>query len=396
MAMAQRKKNERTAVAQKKRREHGGAESNSSPRPARPRPNLRLTLPAAHVFLFATRRKYEYPKQTPPSFYQVTNSSKERPDVWVESPEKSIIVSITSDIRTIRSEVFAAPYSLRFPRIDRVRYDKPWHECLDVQIDELMNSLILTTVTSILMILNRKSLDQKVLLELAMRILKLEVSMGGGKVSDDLFHATHLVIISLPEFCVDFDTLLRSESDSMIEDHMRKHVIPSSTAKNVGTEKEVALEESTVNMLLPKRDGKRKQRASGRSTSRGKATIIKRPRRTKFGSKPARIDENESSESDAIRMHESDSMIEDHMRKHVIPSSTAKNVGTEKEVALEESTVNMLLPKRDGKRKQRASGRSTSRGKATIIKRPRRTKFGSKPARIDENESSESDAIRMQ
>ncbi|MCD9646582.1 DNA ligase 4 [Datura stramonium] len=77
--------------------------------------------------------KYEYPKQAPPTFYQVTNNAKERPDVWVESPEKSIIVSITSDIRTIRTEVFAAPYSLRFPRIDRIRYDKPWHECLDVQ-----------------------------------------------------------------------------------------------------------------------------------------------------------------------------------------------------------------------------------------------------------------------
>ncbi|TKY72770.1 DNA ligase 4 [Spatholobus suberectus] len=78
-------------------------------------------------------RKYEYPKKGPPSFYQVTNHSKERPDVWVDSPEKSIILSITSDIRTIESEVFAAPYSLRFPRIDRVRYDKAWYECLDVQ-----------------------------------------------------------------------------------------------------------------------------------------------------------------------------------------------------------------------------------------------------------------------
>lgn len=78
-------------------------------------------------------RKYEYPKEAPPKFYQVTNNSKERPDVWIESPEKSIILSITSDIRMIRSEVFAAPYNLRFPRIDRVRYDKPWHECLDVQ-----------------------------------------------------------------------------------------------------------------------------------------------------------------------------------------------------------------------------------------------------------------------
>ncbi|KAL9314701.1 hypothetical protein ACSQ67_020153 [Phaseolus vulgaris] len=78
-------------------------------------------------------RKYEYPKKRPPSFYQVTNHSKERPDVWVDSPEKSIILSITSDIRTIESEVFGAPYSLRFPRIDRVRYDKAWNECLDVQ-----------------------------------------------------------------------------------------------------------------------------------------------------------------------------------------------------------------------------------------------------------------------
>ncbi|KAJ6679150.1 DNA LIGASE 4 [Salix purpurea] len=78
-------------------------------------------------------RKNGYPKKSPPSFYQVTNNSKERPDVWIESPDKSIILSITSGIRTISSVVFSAPYSLRFPRIDRVRYDKLWHECLDVQ-----------------------------------------------------------------------------------------------------------------------------------------------------------------------------------------------------------------------------------------------------------------------
>ncbi|KAG0463169.1 hypothetical protein HPP92_021645 [Vanilla planifolia] len=77
-------------------------------------------------------RKNEYPKKTP-HFYSVTNNSKERPDVWIESPDKSIILSITSDIRTIKSVVFAAPYSLRFPRIQSVRYDKPWYDCLDVQ-----------------------------------------------------------------------------------------------------------------------------------------------------------------------------------------------------------------------------------------------------------------------
>ncbi|XP_076956383.1 DNA ligase 4-like [Bidens hawaiensis] len=91
-------------------------------------------------------RKYEYPKKGPPSYYKVTNNSKERPDVWIDSPEKSIILSITSDIRTIRSEVFAAPYSLRFPRVDKVRDDKPWHECLDVEsFVELVHSSNHTT-----------------------------------------------------------------------------------------------------------------------------------------------------------------------------------------------------------------------------------------------------------
>ena len=37
------------------------------------------------------------------------------------------------DLSGLFFQVFAAPYSLRFPRIDKVRYDKPWHECLDVQ-----------------------------------------------------------------------------------------------------------------------------------------------------------------------------------------------------------------------------------------------------------------------
>lgn len=39
-------------------------------------------------YLLSLVRKSEYPKKTAPSFYQVTNNSKERPDVWIESPEK--------------------------------------------------------------------------------------------------------------------------------------------------------------------------------------------------------------------------------------------------------------------------------------------------------------------
>ncbi|PPS04581.1 hypothetical protein GOBAR_AA16074 [Gossypium barbadense] len=282
-------------------------------------------------------RKYEYPKKMQPSFYQVKNHSKERPDVWIESPE-SIILSITSDIRTIRSEVFAAPYSLRFPRIDRVRYDKPWHECLDVQsFVELVHSSNGTTqkgteqenqpdsktkhkaharkadrknvsivpshfirtdtscvkgetlifsnlmfcilqyflflsessktklqqevdqyfdpyywdleLADIKQLLNNiqrsensKTIDYyrakycpndkwslfhgcsvyfyssaeslkadwQVLLNLALRRLKLEILMGGGKISENLSHATHLVVLSVPGLDVDFDSLIKS------------------------------------------------------------------------------------------------------------------------------------------------------------------------------------------
>lgn len=81
-----------------------------------------------------------------PSFYTVTNNAKERPDVWIDRPEKSIILEITSDVRMIKSEVFASPFSLRFPRIRKVRYDKSWYECLDVQtFTDLVQSRSVTT-----------------------------------------------------------------------------------------------------------------------------------------------------------------------------------------------------------------------------------------------------------
>jgi hypothetical protein len=39
------------------------------------------------IFCYFLNRKNEYPKK-PPKFYEVTNNSKERPDVWIESPDK--------------------------------------------------------------------------------------------------------------------------------------------------------------------------------------------------------------------------------------------------------------------------------------------------------------------
>lgn len=38
--------------------------------------------------------------------------------------------------------------------------------------------------------------------------MKLEISIGGGKVSDNLANATHVVVMSLPGINVDFDAIL--------------------------------------------------------------------------------------------------------------------------------------------------------------------------------------------
>jgi DNA ligase-4 len=42
------------------------------------------------------------------------------PDFWVTNPQRSLVVEVTSDIRTIVSKTFATPYSLRFPRITKI------------------------------------------------------------------------------------------------------------------------------------------------------------------------------------------------------------------------------------------------------------------------------------
>ena len=68
----------------------------------------------------------------PPSCYVVTNSSTVRPDVWIDHPDHSVVFTVKADIRLVRTKAFAAPFSLRFPRVVAVRWDKPWTECLSV------------------------------------------------------------------------------------------------------------------------------------------------------------------------------------------------------------------------------------------------------------------------
>ncbi|KAJ6435920.1 hypothetical protein OIU84_001028 [Salix udensis] len=62
--------------------------------------------------------------------------------------------------------------------------------------------------------------DWESLLGLAFRRLKLEIFMGGGKVSNNIAHATHLVVLIVPASNLDFGSLVKSFTTA------EKHVSP--------------------------------------------------------------------------------------------------------------------------------------------------------------------------
>lgn len=49
------------------------------------------------------------------------------PDVWIE-PSASVVLQVRA-AELVPSRSFATRYSLRFPRVEAVRTDKPWHDC---------------------------------------------------------------------------------------------------------------------------------------------------------------------------------------------------------------------------------------------------------------------------
>eukprot|EP00118_Oscarella_pearsei_P008725 m.46483 g.46483 ORF g.46483 m.46483 type:complete len:987 (+) comp33697_c0_seq3:313-3273(+) len=71
--------------------------------------------------------------RNPPSSIVLAPGFKEKPDVWIE-PRNSQIVQIKA-AEIIKSEKFKTNCTLRFPRLERVRKDKMWHECMT--LDEL-------------------------------------------------------------------------------------------------------------------------------------------------------------------------------------------------------------------------------------------------------------------
>ena len=74
-----------------------------------------------------------YDKKDPPKHLAVTN---EKPDVWIK-PEDSFIVQIKA-VEIVASDKYKTGCTLRFPRLEKFREDKLWHECMTLaELNEL-------------------------------------------------------------------------------------------------------------------------------------------------------------------------------------------------------------------------------------------------------------------
>ena len=56
-------------------------------------------------------------------------STTDKPDVIINNPANSMILEIKA-AEINRTEKFATGYTTRFPRVERVRPDKNWYDCL--------------------------------------------------------------------------------------------------------------------------------------------------------------------------------------------------------------------------------------------------------------------------
>ncbi|XP_025109281.1 DNA ligase 4-like isoform X2 [Pomacea canaliculata] len=69
-----------------------------------------------------------FDKRKPPACIELASGFKEKPDAWIQ-PDKSCIVQVKA-AEIIVSERFKVGYTLRFPRVEMIRDDKPWHQCM--------------------------------------------------------------------------------------------------------------------------------------------------------------------------------------------------------------------------------------------------------------------------
>ena len=53
----------------------------------------------------------------------------DRPDAFIADPSKSIVLEVKAG-EVVPSDVYPCRYTLRFPRVLKIRFDKDWHEGL--------------------------------------------------------------------------------------------------------------------------------------------------------------------------------------------------------------------------------------------------------------------------
>ncbi|KAL6559045.1 hypothetical protein OROHE_006414 [Orobanche hederae] len=205
--------------------------------------------------------------------------------------------------------------------------------------------------------LQGNSRNRELLLELAIRRMKIEICSGGGSVAESLSHATHLVIVASPRNDVGFDTLLNSFSEvekrllcrrslhiiksQWLDDCFEKdHKLPEDsyslipqgfqrTLTEESAEQEPTGEEyhnwqigsvdtsssykrgrkNNSTSLVPRiislpnnmSERRKRGRPSGTSTRKGKPVVSKSRRtRTRVGPKPVKICDNESDKSSSL------------------------------------------------------------------------------------------------
>lgn len=69
-----------------------------------------------------------YDKKNPPEHLKLASGFKEKPDAWLP-PDKSCIVQVKA-AEIIESDRFNVGCTLRFPRVELIRDDKPWYQCM--------------------------------------------------------------------------------------------------------------------------------------------------------------------------------------------------------------------------------------------------------------------------
>ncbi|XP_068735127.1 DNA ligase 4-like [Montipora capricornis] len=90
-----------------------------------------------HQLLHPYWRPFDTKK--PPDSVILASGYKEKPDVWIE-PTKSKIVQVKA-AEIIASDKFKTGFTLRFPRVEAIRKDKMWYECLSLKELEKLKSM---------------------------------------------------------------------------------------------------------------------------------------------------------------------------------------------------------------------------------------------------------------